>query len=1415
MSDKLMMPDYLIEVSWEVCNKVGGIHTVLSTKSGLLQQKLNSNYILIGPDVWRGETENPEFIEDKGLFTAWREAATSEGLRIRTGRWNIAGHPVAIIIDFTPFISHKDQIFKVMWEQFNLDSISGQWDYVEPVLFGYAAGRLIESFTRFNAGPTERVLAHFHEWMTGSGVLYLKNSVPEVTTMFTTHATVMGRSLAGNYQPLYRDFESFDPEVKAREFNVVSKFSLEKNAARNADAFTTVSDLTARECSRFIGKEVDTITPNGFNDKFLPPEREFGNRRKDARKTLAKVSEALFEEPVSDDVMFIAHSGRYEMRNKGIDVFIDSLSALKDHDKLKKDVVAFILVPANQIGPRRDLRHILHGDTGHPGTGDKWLTHYLHDYEYDPVIQRLKDAGLNNDRGDRVKIVFSPCYLNGNDGIFNMSYYDLLTGMDMTVFPSYYEPWGYTPMESIAFRVPAITTGLTGYGLWVRKHFSGEKPALEVIDRDEDNYSLVVDTVAEKLAYFSGLQASAVEAFRKNALEISGITRWENLIDHYYTAYDKALRRSEPRRKELPPPAPAEQVSPVYKVSTDYEPKWKTLQVHKNIPDRLSGLEEISMNLWWSWNDKARKLFIYVDEELWEKTEGNPVALLEEVGYTRFMELEKDEAFLTELDKVHSSFRRYLDEPVKEGPMIGYFSMEYGLHASLPIYSGGLGVLAGDYLKEASDSRTDMVAVGLLYKYGYFRQQLASGGEQIASYEPTDLTRIPATIERHENGDPVKISIAFPGRTVKARIWKVEVGRVPLFLLDTDIEDNQEQDRMITHHLYGGDIENRFRQEMFLGIGGIRALKALGVNPDLYHCNEGHAAFIGIERLNRYINEHKLTFSQALEVVRASTLFTTHTPVPAGHDSFSEDLLRTYISHYPVRLNISWTQFMNLGKIHPDDQWENFSMSYLAANLSQEINGVSRLHGNVSRHIFNPLWKGYLPGELHIGYVTNGVHHDTWASAEWKDFYEKVLGSDYRNNQHLPETWKPLENAADEEIWNLREFHRKRMVDYIMERTRSTWIKKHESPHYYLKIREKFNPQHLTIGFARRFATYKRAQLIFRDTERLSAIVNNPERPVQFLFAGKAHPKDKEGQEVMKQIVSISKRPEFSGKILFLQNYDMELARMLVQGVDIWLNTPTRPLEASGTSGMKAVMNGVLNFSVLDGWWVEGYQPGTGWALPEERVYDIQEFQDELDAGTIYGVIEDEIAPLFYDRNKDDVPEEWVQRIRNSISRITPMFTMRRMLNDYIEKFYKKQYDRSLKIQDNYFEMAGRIASWKGRMFRGWDSIEVLDVSYPETSGKPLMLGHEHNGKLVLDLKELHASSVGVEQVVVDIHPHNGEVDMIDVQELQLISTEGSVASYRLQIYPTRAGAFHYGIRVFPRHPDLPHRQDLGFVKWI
>lgn len=1416
MSKSIVQPDFLFETSWEVCNKVGGIHTVISTKALTLSNQLKDNFILIGPDVWRDTSANPEFLEDNQLFKSWRSKALEDGLNIRVGRWNITGNPIVIIVDFMTFLPQKDNIYKKFWETYKLDSLTGGWDYLEPALFGYAAGKVIESFTRFNLSVRDKVVAQFHEWMTGTGILYLKQSMPQIATVFTTHATVVGRSVAGNNQPLYNKLSHYNGDVKAAEFNVISKQSLEKLSARHADAFTTVSEITAKECAQFLEKPVDLVTPNGFEDSFVPPDEKYNEQRKIARNKMLEVASALTNQALPADSLLVGISGRYEFKNKGIDLFIDALGELNKKPTLIKDVVAFIFIPANHYGPRKDILNILQKteDTNH---GGKFLSHNLHDVDYDPVINRIHAVGLTNEPVQRVKVIFVPCYLNGADGIFNLHYYETLLGLDYSVFPSYYEPWGYTPLESVAFKVPTITTTLAGFGLWVKNEPAVNKDAIEIIDRTDENDDEVVAQIAENLLKVSRFESQQQEALRQKAFELSKIALWKNFISYYNTAYDIALSKVEKRVEELiDKESLIEQVPHVEKYQMISTPKWKRLLVQKFIPDQLAALEVISKNLWWSWNSEAEELFESIDPTLWLETEKNPIVFLEMISYNRLVNLVANDEFLKKLNAVYNKFQRYMaDKANRKSPCVAYFSMEFGLHSSLKIYSGGLGILAGDYLKEASDTNVHMVGIGLLYRYGYFKQVISFNGDQMAVSEAEHFTKIPTTPLRDKDGNWLAISIVLPGRTLKARIWKVEVGRVDLYLLDTDHDENTPQDRSITYNLYGGDEENRFKQELLLGVGGIRALKALNIDAEVFHCNEGHAAFIGLERLHYFINENNLTFSEALEIVRASTLFTTHTPVPAGHDAFEENLVRMYLSHYPERLKISWTQFLGLGKINALNPQERFSMSYLAANLSQEVNGVSRLHGKVSKDIFSMLWPGYTTEEIHIGYVTNGVHLPTWCAKEWKQLYQKYFGEDFLTNQINKDVWEKIYDVPDREIWKLRNLQRKKLIDFIKDRMESTSVKRYENPKHIVEVSEKLNKFTLTIGFARRFATYKRAHLLFRDIDRLARIVNNPGMPIQFLFAGKAHPADKAGQDLIKMIIEISRRPEFVGKILFLQNYDMDLAQHLVQGVDVWLNTPTRPLEASGTSGEKAVMNGVLHFSVLDGWWAEGYYKDAGWALPEENTYDNNEFQDELDAEMIYSIIENELAPLFYFRDDDDIPSGWVRYIKNCIAKVAPNFTTTRMLKDYSDQYYYNLSERAARIKQDDFELAKELSSWKKKVFRGWESIEVLSVKSPDITKEPIVLGKNYFGEVVLDLNELSTSDIGVEIVIAEVSSSENKVKVIHVQEFEMVAAEGKIATYKVKITPTKTGAFDFGIRIFPKHKDVPHRQDFNLIKWI
>lgn len=850
------------------------------------------------------------------------------------------------------------------------------------------------------------------------------------------------------------------------------------------------------------------------------------------------------------------------------------------------------------------------------------------------------------------------------------------------------------------------------------------------------------------------------------------------------------------------------------KVSNVNTPNWKEVTVKSRIPAELEKLSEISRNIWWAWNFEATELFRDLDPELWKECGQNPVLLLERMSYEKLEALAKDKVILRRMNDVYTKFRDYLDvKPDENRPSVAYFSMEYGLSSVLKIYSGGLGVLAGDYLKEASDSNVDLCAVGFLYRYGYFTQTLSMDGQQIANYEAQNFGQLPIDRVMDANGQPLVVDVPYLDYYVHANVWRVNVGRISLYLLDTDNEMNSEFDRPITHQLYGGDWENRLKQEILLGIGGILTLKALGIKKDVYHCNEGHAALINVQRICDYVATG-LTFDQSIELVRASSLYTVHTPVPAGHDYFDEGLFGKYMGGYPARMGISWDDLMDLGRNNPGDKGERFCMSVFACNTSQEVNGVSWLHGKVSQEMFSTIWKGYFPEEIHVGYVTNGVHFPTWSATEWKELYFKYFNENFWYDQSNPKIWEAIYNVPDEEIWKTRMTMKNKLVDYIRKSFRDTWLKNQGDPSRIVSLMDKINPNALLIGFGRRFATYKRAHLLFTDLERLSKIVNNPDYPVQFLFTGKAHPHDGAGQGLIKRIIEISRRPEFLGKIIFLENYDMQLARRLVSGVDIWLNTPTRPLEASGTSGEKALMNGVVNFSVLDGWWLEGYREGAGWALTEKRTYQNQEHQDQLDAATIYSILETEILPLYYARNKKGYSEGWIKVVKNSIAQIAPHYTMKRQLDDYYNKFYNKLAKRFHMLSANDNAKAKEIAAWKEEVVAKWDSIEIVSCDKLEDlKAGDIESGKEYTITYVIDEKGLN-DAIGLE-LVTTYTTADGKQHVYSVEPFSVIKKEGDLYTFQVKHSLSNAGSFKVSYRMFPKNPELPHRQDFCYVRWF
>ena len=1347
--------DYLFEVSWEVCNKVGGIYTVVATKALHLSEELGRHHIFIGPDVWMHRAGNPDFLEDPRLYRSWKAQAATEGLRFRVGRWNIPGKPVAILVDYKSFLPQADGILGGLWRDYGVDSISGNWDYKESAVFGIIAGKVIESFWNYNLKGGEKVVAQFHEWQTGAGILHLKKAGIPVATAFTTHATMMGRCIAGNNLPLYDQLSTYNGDEMAARFNVKAIYSLEKKSAENADVFTTVSDITAKECAQFL-RPVDVVTPNGFENSFTPAnDADYKAQHDAARERIIEVASAMSAEEVPADALFICIGGRYEYRNKGIDVFIDALDRVNRGEDAGRSIQAFIMIPSGHHGPDKGLQAKLDGN------GDIHYqcqsSHYLQNAEFDTITRRLREVGLNNAIGDKVKVYFIPSYLNGDDGIFNLPYYQLLCGMDLALFPSYYEPWGYTPLEALAFRIPTLTTTLAGFGLWVQTHYKKKHPGITVLERNDSNYQEVVEGTAARIREMASLDKKTRKVYRENAREVAQIALWDHQIQYYKEAYSLALSRVQERSDSYQQKKKTMQ----YFKADVTTPSWRSILVTRHLPEKLSRLEKLSKNLWWCWNESAKDLFRSIDPEVWHKSGHNPLAVLDTVSIKRFQQLSEDKEFLAQMKAVLDEFDTYMAAKAqRKDPSIAYFCMEYGLDTSLKIYSGGLGILAGDYLKETSDMNVNLVAVGLLYRYGYFNQVLSAQGYQVAGYDAQDFTKIPAVPVLDKDGNWVTTSVAFPGRNLTARLWKVEVGRTDLYLMDTDYEANIPEDREVTYHLYGGNWENRLKQELLLGVGGIRALRKLGLDPQVYHCNEGHAAFIGMERLREYIEKDNLDFTEALEVVRASSLFTTHTPVPAGHDAFDEGLLRQYIGHYPDRLKVDWETLMSLGKDNPLDVNEKFSMP------------------------------------------------------EWKPVHAKVFGPQFATHHYDKSCFEGIYGVSDKEVWNVKKLLKVKLMDFIRERLQDNTISNHYSPSELVTIMDTLRDDVLTIGFARRFATYKRATLLFRDLDRLDKIVNNPTQPVQFLFAGKAHPADKAGQDLIKQIVDISKDPRFIGKIVFVPGYDITLAKRMVQGVDVWMNNPTRPQEASGTSGEKAAMNGTMHFSVLDGWWVEGYKEGAGWALPIEQAYEDNNFQNELDAATIYQILENDIAPAYYNVDRTTGrSSEWIGYIKNTIAQVACNFTTNRMLTDYVNQYYEPQSKAAKAFKAKDFAKARELAAWKMHVRREWENVQQTWRSAPETS-YDITQSKPYTASMKLQLGGLKPEDVGAEVVFAQADKR-GKLHIVEVQPFKFVSCKDGEATYEVSMLPEKTGAYQVGARIFATHPLLAHRQAFECVKWL
>lgn len=1415
------MKRFLFEVSWEVCNQVGGIHTVIRSKAWQTSKYFQDRYFLIGPLL----PKNIEFEETKEKeWDKIRPLLEEKGIHSLMGRWKIPGNPKVILIDFRN-LHDVNSLLYAFWQDFGVDSYQGGGDYVEPVLFSKTAGEVIECVHDALAGEKDQSIAQFHEWMCGSGLLHLRKACPEIATIFTTHATVLGRSLSGSGLDIYGSYKVQDPDAEARTHGVAAKHSMEKASAREADCFTTVSQITALECESMLHLDADHVLPNGFNLEDLPSLESLKKKSKKTRKDLHGLAEKFLLKQLPKETRFFLTSGRYEYRNKGFDLLLESLKHLDQ--RLKEDsnsptIVMWILLAdwPHRISEEAYYR-VFEGKS--KDSSPRIVTHRMHNQENDPIVRYCMDHGLHNSKDNRVHVIFCPSYLSGHDGIINQPYYDVLESCDLGIFPSYYEPWGYTPLECIAYGVPTVTTDLAGFGMWASKN-AKKQEAVQVIDRKGRMDKEVVEDLSAFLWDFSKKNGQEIEGLRPVCRDVSSKASWKHFFRHYEKAYEIAEENCRSRTHCIAPKGKDVKRYASYSDKGFHTPRFKSFVKELKLPTPISKLRTLAYNLFWAWHPDAQDLFASIDEELWKKCRFNPVKFLNSVDRRLLNKTTKNARFLKNYQKVIGHFERYMNkkkkwkegksELSKERPVV-YLSMEFGLHESFPIYSGGLGVLSGDHLKSASDLNLPMVAVGIFYKQGYFTQRFNLQGDQLENYQNLDSSQLPMTCLADENGKDIKISVDLPGRRLYARIWEVNVGRIKLYLFDAEIAENSPQDREITARLYCADRETRILQEILLGIGGVKLIEdVLKIDPAVYHLNEGHSAFLLLERLRRIYLYSNLSLQESKELVKSSSIFTTHTPVPAGNEVFSKSLIEFYFSSYIQEMGMHWNQLWELGQV--DHNTHDFSMTILALKLSSLANAVSKLHGVVSRKMWKNVWPKSLDEEVPIGSVTNGVHYSSWVGYEMRQLMTEKMGFKFDESNDDVAVWEQAQKLPNQALWEAKKAQKKKLLYFLKHKILQDYVKRGENFTLTHNTIESLNEEAFIIGFARRFAAYKRGDLILKNQQKLRQILSHKKHPVLFLFSGKSHPENSFGKFLVKQIIEASKYPEYMGKIIFLEDYDIGVAKELVQGVDLWLNFPTRMQEASGTSGMKVIPNCGLNCSILDGWWHEAFHPQVGWAIDPPHGLTTKEYQDQLDVSSFYYILESKILPLFFQRNTKGIPNEWLKMIKSSMLGLGAAFSSMRMLRQYTKDMYFPAFKNYEHVRRDDYALVRLFSQWRSKINSHFCSIKILDVQLEGIQGDLLGAQDSLDMQLFLDKGRLEADDIRVELVLFQVDSDRQYRDMqVYPFKLNTKDKKEKILNYHLKHRVEEAGSYSYGVRVVPYHPHYPRLQDLNLVYWV
>ncbi|MCE2929446.1 MAG: alpha-glucan family phosphorylase [Candidatus Caenarcaniphilales bacterium] len=1256
---------YIFEVSWEVCNKVGGIYTVVSTKAPEALKNYGDGYIALGPDIG----QNFDFEEtNESFFDAIKAALNKANIPCRFGRWKIPGKPRAILVGGFKERFNIERLLFAYWNEFGADSYEGGWDYVEPVLFSTTCGEVIEAICKTSLKENDHAVAHFHEWMCGAGVLYLRKNMPKVGTVFTTHATMLGRSMAHHNPFYYHEIEmGSQVEDKAYRYGVKAKHSMECMTAKYSDCFTTVSEITARECYMILGRDPDLVVYNGMDVK--EPFKFDAKLKAEKRKYLLKICESFFEQKLPDNTQLWVSSGRYEFKNKGYDLTIDALSRMKA--KLGNDcppIVMMFLVAADNL---RVNNYQL--PKSHDSELNEVAISPVYNKEHDAIVNSCHHHGLDR-KDSAIKVMFSTLYLDGQDGIFNMRYEDILEACDLSLFPSFYEPWGYTPLESAVVGIPTITSDLSGFGYWTQINEETMDNLIMVLPRRNKTFDEAAEKLA-KLMYDFASKKQDMDILEKETNILRAQNDWSQIFPDYKNAYDIALGKGYDRELSI---RSIHEKNPFAGARCHIQPGKPILRCFSldvSLPEKIRKLNDLAYNLWWCWDDEAQELFKSLNPDLWEYYDHNPIRLLKSIPPSDLENYQNDLAFVEKLDKVYERFKNYMGDTSigslidLSRPSIAYLSMEFGLHESLPIYSGGLGILAGDHLKSASDMNLNMIGIGLFYKNGYFVQEINHDGYQVEHYPELDWKNLPVNVLLNQAGEAVKIPVDFPEHVVWTKVLVVRVGRVPLFLFDTNLDENREEDRHISGRLYVGDRETRLKQEILIGIAGVRLLKdVLGLDPAVYHLNEGHCAFITVELLRRYALQG-YSFESAVKAIQNHTIFTTHTPVAAGNEAFAMDQVRSILNRVFDYMHMPIESFMELGRNinNPSE----FSMTVLALRVSRKANSVSKLHEDVSRE----MWSNVFPSDQRFfNFVTNGVHMPTWLASRIKQLCKH---GDYLD-------FDKIHQAPNELLWKLHQEHKKDLISNLKDNIKRQYLRRGLGIEDIKRIIDGLDENVLTIGFARRFAEYKRASLLFRDPERLIKILSNTDKPLVIVYGGKSHPANGVAKELIKEIYKYVLDERFIGKLLIIENYNMHTGRLLTGGVDVWLNNPIMRQEACGTSGMKAAASGVLNLSLPDGWWAEGYRDDLGWKIePASTLEDYERMCDE-ESDSLYKLLEQEVIPMYYAKNAEGYSEKWVERMKVSIAETGRHFSANRMLEDYNTRMYIPVIKRSLLTSESH-----------------------------------------------------------------------------------------------------------------------------------